>query len=432
MTPSFPKVRVSATPRRFPLFELTEDARLAATPWWGAERRCILPENASSCGPQPDGSTASCHALATAREGIVISVPTLSIAGRLDTRDNGLNLLRLVFAAFVIISHACYVGGFRSEYQLGDLTLGALAVSGFFAISGYLITRSRSRVRLLPYLWRRAVRILPGYWTCLVVTVLGFSVLASTVRGGWSAPDAARYVATKLVFLDTQLSIGSTLRGAHDAQVWNSSLWTLRYEFLAYILVGLLLLWAPARRSAAVFAGLYLATVALSLWTSLRGGPRIVEDMGYLFPSFAAGALVFRFQDRIPATWWLAAISAAAAIAVTSLGLGHALIGLPLAYLCLWLAVALPAAIRRVGQRNDLSYGAYLYGFPVEQLLVLWHADQLGLFGYTALSLIGVIPLAAASWFLVEQPALRLKRLIPPTRADTARQDSAGRPPRQA
>ena len=58
----------------------------------------------------------------------------------------------------------------------------------------------------------------------------------------------------------------------------------------------------------------------------------------------------------------------------------------------------------------DVSYGVYLYGWPVQKLLILlWPAGPyIGIF---ALSLIGAGALGFASWFAVEKPALALKRI---------------------
>ena len=53
--------------------------------------------------------------------------------------------------------------------------------------------------------------------------------------------------------------------------------------------------------------------------------------------------------------------------------------------------------------KADLSYGIYIYAFPIQQTLA----------GYGQLNLLTavltVLPFAAFSWFLVERPAMRLK-----------------------
>ena len=70
-------------------------------------------------------------------------------------------------------------------------------------------------------------------------------------------------------------------------------------------------------------------------------------------------------------------------------------------------AFALPTAVLGLAREGklpaDLSYGVYIYAFPIQQLLVTYgHLNH-------ATAILAVIPFAAMSWFLVEKPALKLK-----------------------
>jgi peptidoglycan/LPS O-acetylase OafA/YrhL len=86
--------------------------------------------------------------------------------------------------------------------------------------------------------------------------------------------------------------------------------------------------------------------------------------------------------------------------------------------LSLWLAVpmttlifgtASTACIRHTGRYGDVSYGLYLYAFPVQQTLFWLYKDKLS--WPVLLGLVSAITwcLAFASWHLVEKMALRLK-----------------------
>jgi peptidoglycan/LPS O-acetylase OafA/YrhL len=102
-------------------------------------------------------------------------------------------------------------------------------------------------------------------------------------------------------------------------------------------------------------------------------------------------------------------------------------LSLPVAFLCLAATVALPTplAIAALGYavltltlrapalplRADLSYGLYIYGWPVAQTLVHLYPG-LGPVELAALSLACTLPLAAASWHLVERPSLRPSRAM--------------------
>jgi peptidoglycan/LPS O-acetylase OafA/YrhL len=113
-----------------------------------------------------------------------------TIAARLDLRSNSLNLVRLVLATAVIVSHAWPIGGFGDDPAIGDVNLGHLAVGGFFAISGYLIAQSRLVNRPARYAAKRAMRILPGFWVCLLVTGSGSPRWLPPAPAGGRRPTA--------------------------------------------------------------------------------------------------------------------------------------------------------------------------------------------------------------------------------------------------
>ena len=341
-----------------------------------------------------------------------------SIAEKLDPRDNALNLLRLLLAGLVIVSHAWPLGGFGGDPRIGDLKLGTFAVGGFFAISGYLITSSRDRTALSTFAMRRALRIVPGLWVCVVVTAFCVAGLVGLTHGGWDLSGAVTFVATKGVLLESHQMVGTTLTPAPFPDAWNAPLWTIRYELLAYLAVGVLGgMGAWWRRPAPAVVLLGVASVASGLVGDFDGtaGSRTAA----LAPFFLAGVVVLRYSSRLPLTGRGAAAAVAALVVVLSVGYGQELAPLPLAYLLIWAAAAAPGPLRRIGATHDLSYGVYLYGWPVAQLLVLAGAPAAGLWAFTAACLLAVIPIAAASWFLVERPAMRTsarrQRVAPPT-----------------
>lgn len=336
-----------------------------------------------------------------------------TISERFDTRNNSLNFIRLSLASMVIVSHAAPIGGFSPAFQFGGVSAGTLAVGGFFAISGYLITRSGFTSPLPAYLWRRFLRIFPGYWACLIAVGFGFASVASIVRGGWSVGSGAEYVLGNMTMVLSSNNELGALTGAAFPETWNGSLWTLRYELLCYIAVGVALLSPAVRRVRFVFPLSFGVLTVASVIVQFSGGPLIVRDVALLVPFFLAGATLFRYAHRVPLDGRFAAGAAAFLVIVLILGLGKSLAAMPVAYLCIWLGTVLNTPFKQVGKRNDISYGMYLYGFPVQQILVLAEAHKLGLLVFTVLGVLATVPLAAASWFLVERPAMSFKNLRP-------------------
>ncbi len=126
---------------------------------------------------------------------------------------------------------------------------------------------------------------------------------------------------------------------------------------------------------------------------------------------FVVGMALWSLREILPASPWLALGSAAVVgwFATHPSAVGAALLTVPLAYLLLWLGGRLPI---RIGVDNDLSYGVYIYAFPVQQTLALAGAPAvLGFWGSVVAAVALTLPLAWASWALVERPALRLKNL---------------------
>jgi peptidoglycan/LPS O-acetylase OafA/YrhL len=104
------------------------------------------------------------------------------------SHDNGFGVMRLAFAILVLVSHAPELAdGNRNREILtrifGGLSFGEFAVDGFFVISGALITASwLNATSWRDYLWRRVVRIYPGFVVAFAVCLL---IVAPLGGGTW-------------------------------------------------------------------------------------------------------------------------------------------------------------------------------------------------------------------------------------------------------
>lgn len=331
-----------------------------------------------------------------------------------DPRDNALNALRLALAAEVILFHSWSATGRLPPTAIRQL-LFAVGVDGFFAISGFLITRSwLADQRVRDYLIARALRILPGFYVCLIITAFVFAPVSVAIQGD-SPMNLLRstapfeYVLRNSALAYVQQNVGDTPRGIPAAGNWNGSLWSLAYEVMCYLAVvgiGLAGLatkrWiSPVMLALAVFGAMLLPPLTLTeAWTI----PQLVVRAAIMF---AAGAICYQWRDVIPARWSLVAASVIIVVAASQLPDYRVVAAIPLAY-----AVIVSGSLikgRRLRLRTDLSYGVYIYAFPVQQLLAvcgLAHANPLVFF---LIGAIATLPLAAASWFLIEKPAMSLK-----------------------
>jgi peptidoglycan/LPS O-acetylase OafA/YrhL len=349
-----------------------------------------------------------------------------------SSRHNSLNFLRLVLAIAVIAGHALDWGAYGSGEGIlrGKTTIGTVAVFGFFGISGYLIAASASHNNLGRYLWKRVLRIFPAFWVCLLVMVfffgaIGFTHTSHPPHCGLSCYVQHRgipYVAHNFLLRLTQPSLGPD-NLVKNGQFFDGQLWTLFYEFLCYLALGALAVLGLLKRRA------FVGVLTLALWVTelvVAIRPHVffnfdVVTMLMLGPVFLTGTLVYLYRDRVRDSGVLALISSALFVASmwlpiagsnvsdrpTSVDLLAPLVVYPL----LWLGNHLP--LERVGSRNDYSYGIYIYGSAVLALLNLWGVSQWGYVPYLLLSVGWTFCFAAASWWLVERHALRLKNISP-------------------
>ncbi len=339
-------------------------------------------------------------------EGRAALSPHPTLGASLRGTDNALNFLRLLLAAAVIVSHTPLVAGYNVPPPFGDGQIGRWAVNGFFAISGYLIAASRLRLELRPYLWRRFLRIMPAYWGALVVTAFAIAPLSALISAErYEFGGAAGYVGANALLLQLRGGIDNTLLAVPLPGRWNISLWTLYYEFAAYVIAGALLSSAAIRRHLGVFSGCLLAGLVASL-------PIMSEsaDPVRLLSYFVAGMALCAVRDRLPVRGVLALASAMSLCVLQAAGVGDLAAQLPFAYTLLYLGAVLRT---RIGAKNDLSYGVYIYAFPMQQFLVVVGGARFGFVGFTLAASMMTLPLAAVSWRLVERPAMLLRSLVP-------------------
>jgi peptidoglycan/LPS O-acetylase OafA/YrhL len=306
---------------------------------------------------------------------------------------NSFDWLRLLAAGMVIYHHLYPLSG-RAPAAFFAADYGALGVGIFFVISGYLVSGSLARSATLgDYLKKRLLRIEPGLIVSLLVTalVLGATVTTLPMGAYFASPQVWLYVAKNALLYPTDYALPGVFTANPFPAVVNGSLWTLRLEFSCYLALAVLAAMNLLRPNiVAVLAGLAAAgLVALHLvWPAQAGWLRLADVAvlnGYLF----LGGVWLNLSGKPPPWWALAA-------------------GVLLLMTPLW-ALGLPAVVLGLGRIEaprlpaDLSYGLYIYAFPVQQILAAHGA--LSLWASVALTL----PFAAASWFLVEKPALRFK-----------------------
>jgi peptidoglycan/LPS O-acetylase OafA/YrhL len=330
-------------------------------------------------------------------------------------RNNNFDALRITAAVAVILGHATDLRGHPEAMAVVlGLPVSQLGVAVFFVISGYLITGSWERRPHLPrYFTNRVLRIVPGltFVTVVAVFVLGPIVTALSPQAYFSSGGTYAYL-RNAVLLPNYVLPGVFADNPYPVAV-NGSLWTLPAEFACYLVVPVLG-WLP--KSLRVPAWLLFGLASVVLTTSLHlsfFGAR-VESAATMWVFFAGGAVMRLTLSARQLRLDVAAGVLMAWLVVVALlpqfGLYVAWIALP--YSLLAFGVKSTPVIRRASRYGDLSYGLYLWAFPVQQTLVhyygvlSWGVDVLivtvvtGVFAYV-------------SWHLVEKPCMGLAQKLP-------------------
>ncbi len=330
-----------------------------------------------------------------------------------DVRRNSFDVLRLVLAALVVIDHAVILHT-GTIHKVQGSALGDFAVDGFFILSGFLVCRSYLRMDSLPrFAWHRLLRIMPGFWVCLLVTAFVVAPMVAWLEGKPAVtaftvePTALRYVWANAALLMNQFDIAGLLASNPTPFTFDGSLWTLVYEAFAYTTLAALGVVGVLKRRRWLVLALVGLLYVLALLQALGVNMPIGHLAVRLTLMFMLGSVAYLFADRLPMSNGLAA----AALVLFVVGVvavePYRLLGsVPFTYLVMWLGTAIPW---KVHVRTDLSYGLYIYHFLVLQVLMLTPAAGLSTPLFVVVGTSAALLPAAASWFGVEKPALTRK-----------------------
>ena len=344
------------------------------------------------------------------------------LADAADGRRNNFNLIRIVAALAVLVSHSYQIaGGMKTPDMLTPIlgmSLGQISVDVFFITSGFLVTSSlANRQNAVEFLWARFLRIFPGLWVMLFLSVFLLGPIFSSLRTAdyFAAESTYRYLAKCGTLIK---GVIYDLPGVFDSnplpRAVNGSLWTMPYELKMYLmLVALWLVSWIARHGRGRLFSLMVVTLATAsaIFEFIdHFRPLPWHHFGHFTYAFFIGAGAFVLRNRIalsPRTFLAFAIAVAASsfnkdvffVAYTCL----------LPYVVLFLAYV-PSGLRAYNKLGDYSYGVYIYAFPVQQAIVA-AAPGISVLELGAMAFVITMFFAVASWHLVEAHALTLKKL---------------------
>jgi peptidoglycan/LPS O-acetylase OafA/YrhL len=251
----------------------------------------------------------------------------------------------------------------------------------------------------------------------LLTVLLGFFVYNGTIPY-FENKEVFTYVPRNLFLLDMQYSITGIFESNPYKSAINGSLWTICYEFLFYILLPALIVCRKNIKAIRLLLALaFVIAVLINIFfITLAKHVAIFGLMGnyvVLFGTFLiAGALLAAIDiQQIKNKSTIVLFLLAVASVCVYFDVFDAIQYLVLPVVIILIGLQSTKYINSINSWiGDVSYGTYIYGFPVQQTLMYYFKlDQVTLCFY---SIVISLIFGFLSWHLIEKNALKLKTKI--------------------
>ena len=342
-------------------------------------------------------------------------------------RNNNFTMIRIIATVFVFAGHmGILMGG--SAPLLGGFRLHQLGVSILFLMSGYLITMSwMSDPNPLRFAIRRFFRLWPPFAVMVLIMVFIAGPLLSDlgVKGYFQGWYKTYLDNLRFFIVYAQPGVFSNVPLANTT---NGSLWTMPVEAGLYVLTPLFLSALRVKRhpKSSFYLMSALTVLACSFDLILRIFYSDVQVVFYGIDLIAAYHLIVFYVIGMLFTYeearkYLNMQIAFVALCVLLLfqfslePLQYLMLYLIFPYFIFSLAFAPKPIFSKWGNKVELSYGIYLYGFFFQQLIVSWQIKYGISLTYLQALLLSALPTMIAaflSYYLVEKPTLRFSRFL--------------------
>ncbi|MFZ2999207.1 MAG: acyltransferase [Undibacterium umbellatum] len=337
----------------------------------------------------------------------------------IGSRDNNLNLLRIVAALAVLIGHSFALLAQPEPWgALTGMTPGSVAVDVFFIVSGMLVTGSLvNKQSVIDYVCARVLRIFPALICMLLLTVfvLGPYFTSLPLTEYLSAAGTWQYLLKCASLLS---GVSYVLPGVfaqnHYPYAVNGSLWTMPYEIKMYLL--LMLFWCGLallkNKRLQILRHLIPTITLLAAVLVFIRHFYLHDDSQFtrLLFMFFSGASLFMLKEKLVLTRRL--FYPLLLLVLVTVFINQStffiLYHLSIAYLVVCIAYLPAGWIRRYNSVGDYSYGVYIYAFPVQQAVAALFPG-IAVWGMVMASGFVTMLLAVFSWHKIEKPAMALK-----------------------
>ncbi len=326
------------------------------------------------------------------------------------------------FAAFaVVVSHnSVVVNGHEAIEPLFALTgysLGHFAVNIFFVISGFLVAQSMVRGKnIIDYLSARMMRIIPAMlvMSLFLAFILGPFVSRYTIDEYFRHYSVWYYTPVTGFLIVDNLNLPGVFEAVPSYGELNTSLWTIRWEVLAYFSIIFVYL-LGGLTSKIKFSALFIPFIGvylyLTIYTDVRTEISIIGHIFRLGTVFLIGMAFYVYRDVIKLNILALIIIWLMVVFLKNSPLYQLTMFFATAYSIFWLAYIPKGFILNFNKIGDFSYGIYIFGFPLQQSLI-WSFPELSVTQLLLLDVPLILCFAAASYYLIEKPAMMRRKQV--------------------
>ncbi|MBL1320370.1 MAG: acyltransferase [Methylophaga sp.] len=331
--------------------------------------------------------------------------------GQINAKGNNFDIIRLLLAMTVAIVHLSYLSNISFLSGIDLFLNSEVAVDSFFVISGFLIFRSfESSKSIGNYTRKRLRRIFPGYITVILLcSIFLYFASSRTDFFDYFNLEFLKYIFFNILTLNF---FAPTLPGVFEnnqIQAVNGALWTIKIEVMFYMVVPFISYMFLKSNRLYVIIAIYVIAIMYSygmIYLNVKTGSGLFLTLERQLPGqlafFISGAATYYYYSYFYENKTVLII-----LAVTVLVINSYIADIYLFYpFALAIIVIFFATIFRClgnfGKYGDLSFGVYIWHFPILQFLLsndLFTNQVVGL----GLFLVCTFIASYLSWHLVEK-----------------------------
>lgn len=319
----------------------------------------------------------------------------------------GFDYLRIFLATGVVLQHSFILA--EQDYPIFPgqmLVLMTMILPAFFALSGFLVAGSLLRNSIPQFVALRALRIFPALIVeiFLCAFVLGVFFTTLPLKDYFTDPMFYRYLLNSLGIIHLHLP------GLFDGKVINAQLTTIPIELECYLALVLVGLFGLVQQRWLLLALVSIACIGMTI---IAFNYQIIAEARtlsgrVLVSAFGFGTLVYYFRDRLPFHRGLFVVC----LFMSYILLSHSKLSYLASPFVAYATVYIGMQKFQPIPFGDLSYGLYLFHFPVAQTIVFLNGPTLSWEELFFLTMLVTGCFAACSWYLIEKPMLGNKPVV--------------------